>query len=109
MRFPRHLPETQRQARRLAMSSTFGHPDGRSMHCMEIRGGSQAVEEAVTTPGLDAWISSRPHEGADSGGDVHYVSLCGGGVITRLIVADVSGHGKAVAECSASLRAMMRK
>ncbi|MCA1686587.1 MAG: hypothetical protein LC745_11560, partial [Planctomycetia bacterium] len=90
------------------MGPTLDHPDGRSMHCMEIRGGSQAVEEAVTTPGIDAWVFSHPHEGADSGGDVHYLSLCGGGVITRLILADVSGHGAAVAEISKSLRALMR-
>jgi sigma-B regulation protein RsbU (phosphoserine phosphatase) len=79
------------------------------MQCMEIRGGSQAVEETVATPGLIAWLYSRPYEGDLTGGDVHYLSLCGGGVITRLIVADVSGHGMAVAEFSASLRAMMRK
>jgi serine phosphatase RsbU (regulator of sigma subunit) len=76
---------------------------------MEIEGGSHAVEEAVATPGLDAWVYSRPYEGATAGGDVHYLSLCGGGVITRLIVADVSGHGAAVAEFSASLRTLMRR
>jgi phosphoserine phosphatase RsbU/P len=81
----------------------------RAMHCMEIFGGSSAREERVSTPGLDAWISSVPFEGAADGGDVHYVSLCGGGVITRLILADVSGHGEAVAEMAVSLRALMRK
>ena len=41
---------------------------------------------------------------------MHYVSLCGGGgVITRLILADVSGHGEAVADMAVSLRALMRK
>jgi serine phosphatase RsbU (regulator of sigma subunit) len=84
-------------------------PDAQPMQCMEIRGGSQAVEETVATPGLEAWLYSRPHEGDSSGGDVHYVSLCGGGVITRLIVADVSGHGRTVAEFSASLRTLVRK
>src|SRR4051794_35207646 len=59
--------------------------DAQPMHCMEIRGGSQAVEETVATPGLEARLYSQPHEGDPSGGDVHYVSLCGGGVITRLI------------------------
>jgi sigma-B regulation protein RsbU (phosphoserine phosphatase) len=83
--------------------------DAQPMHCMEIRGGSQAVEETVATPGLEAWLYSQPHEGDPSGGDVHYVSLCGGGVITRLIVADVSGHGRSVAEFSASLRTLVRK
>ena len=64
------------------------------MHCMEIWGGNPAVESAVSTPGLDVWVYSRPHRGGGHGGDVHYVSLCGGGVITRMIVADVSGHGQ---------------
>ena len=46
------------------MATTVDDADGRSMHCMEIRGGSQAVEEAVTTPGLDVWVFSRPHRGS---------------------------------------------
>jgi serine phosphatase RsbU (regulator of sigma subunit) len=76
---------------------------------MEIWGGTSAVERWVATPGLDLWIYSKPHGDAREGGDIHYVSLCAGGVITRLIVADVAGHGLAVAECSAMLRGLMRK
>ena len=79
------------------------------MRCMEIRGGSGAVETVVTTPGLDAWVYSRPFEGAARGGDVHYLSLCGGGIVTKVIVADVSGHGAAVAETAAWLRGLMRR
>ncbi|MGL4554849.1 MAG: PP2C family protein-serine/threonine phosphatase, partial [Gemmataceae bacterium] len=79
------------------------------MACMEIWGGSQAADTSVSTPGLDVWVYSRPYAGADGGGDVHYVSLCGGGVITRLILADVSGHGASVAEFGRSLRDMMRR
>lgn len=80
-----------------------------SLACMEIWGGSQAAETSVSTPGLDVWVCSRPHEGADDGGDVHYVSLCGGGIITRFILADVSGHGASVASLARSLRDLMRK
>jgi serine phosphatase RsbU (regulator of sigma subunit) len=76
---------------------------------MEIRGGSQAIEESIVMPGLLAWLYSQPHHGDASGGDVHYMSLCGGGVITRLIVADISGHGASVAEFSAALRNLLRK
>jgi serine phosphatase RsbU (regulator of sigma subunit) len=82
---------------------------GASMKCMEIRGGSRAVTEAFDTPGLDAWLHSRPFAGAERGGDVHYVSVCGGGLITRVVVADVSGHGARVAEFSDALRGLMRK
>lgn len=90
------------------MGPTAALPDPRPLQCMEIRGGSQVVDEAVSTPGLDAWVHSRPFEGAANGGDVYYLSLCGGGVITRLIVADVSGHGEEVADVSDSLRTLMR-
>jgi serine phosphatase RsbU (regulator of sigma subunit) len=75
---------------------------------MEIRGGSRAAEESFATPGLDAWLYSSPFQGADRGGDLHYVSLCGG-VITRVVVADVSGHGAQVASFSEALRLLMRK
>lgn len=79
------------------------------MRCMEIRGGNRAVEEAFQTPGFDAWVYSLPFENSVSGGDLHYVSVCGGGVITRLVVADVSGHGEEVADFSESLRSLMWK
>ena len=83
------------------------HPE--ALRCMEVRGGSNVVSELVSTPGFEAWVYSLPYEGADRGGDVHYLSACGGGVITRLVVADVSGHGASVSELSASLRDLMRR
>jgi phosphoserine phosphatase RsbU/P len=91
------------------MDETIDSTRPHSMRCMEISGGSQAIEEAVSMPGLDLWVFSKPHLGSSSGGDVHYLSLCGGGVISRLIIADVSGHGERVAEFSAFLRGLMRQ
>ncbi len=79
------------------------------MRCMELWGGNRAVREAIATPGLDIWVFSEPFHGDSRGGDVHYVSLCGGGIITRLIVADVSGHGEVVAGFAHDLRDMMRR
>jgi len=76
---------------------------------MEIWGGIEPVERSISTPGLDLWVFSQPYRGEERGGDVYYVTLCGGGVITRLVVADVSGHGSAVAEFSAKLRGLLRK
>ena len=84
-------------------------PDRHTLHCMEIWGGIEPVERTVATPGLDLWVFSQPYQGDEQGGDVHYVTLCGGGVITRIVVADVSGHGASVAEFSSSLRALLRK
>src|SRR4051794_40901162 len=82
---------------------------GHSLRCMEIWGGSGLVETQFSTPGLDAWVYSRPFEGVASGGDVHYVSLCGGGIVTKVILADVSGHGAPVAEVALRLRDLMRR
>jgi sigma-B regulation protein RsbU (phosphoserine phosphatase) len=91
------------------MEPASPQPFGGPMRCMEIRGGSRAVEETFNTPGLSAWLYSSPFEGAERGGDVHYVSLCGGGLITRVVIADVSGHGARVSEFSDALRTLMRK
>jgi serine phosphatase RsbU (regulator of sigma subunit) len=76
---------------------------------MEIWGGNQAADTSISTPGLDFWVYSRPHQEADGGGDVHYLSLCGGGVITRILLADISGHGASVADMAKSLRDLMRR
>jgi phosphoserine phosphatase RsbU/P len=84
-------------------------PESQTLHCMEIWGGIEPVESRVRTPGLDLWVYSRPFEGDEQGGDVHFVTLCGGGIITRIVVADVSGHGSAVAEFSSMLRSLLRK
>jgi phosphoserine phosphatase RsbU/P len=91
------------------MNNPRPHQSRQALQCMEIWGGNQATDRAVSTPGLDIWVYSRPHEDVAAGGDVHYVSLCGGGMITRLILADVSGHGITVDDLAKSLRSLMRK
>ena len=42
--------------------------DGQKLACMEIWGGSDAADASVSTPGLDVWVHSRPHEGAAGAG-----------------------------------------
>jgi phosphoserine phosphatase RsbU/P len=76
---------------------------------MEVWGGNQPVDSGVVMAGLDAWVYSQPYAGAEAGGDVHYVSSCATGRITRLLVADVSGHGAAVSQTATSLRSLMRR
>lgn len=79
------------------------------MQCMEVWGGNAAIDATVSMPGLSAWVFSRPYRGDAAGGDVHYVSSCGTGRITRLLVADVSGHGEKVATLARTLRDLMRR
>ncbi|MCH8965861.1 MAG: serine/threonine-protein phosphatase [Planctomycetes bacterium] len=80
-----------------------------SLQCMEIWGGNEAVESAISVPGIDAWIFSQPYAGSNKGGDVYYVSTCACGEIARFAIADVSGHGDAVGELSSRLRSLIRK
>src|SRR3954453_4989190 len=85
-------------------------PDSHRMQCMEVWGGNRAVESSVAMAGLDAWVYSKPYgENASAGGDVYYVSSCATGRITRLMVADVAGHGDAVGQVGTQLRTLMRR
>ena len=79
------------------------------MVCMEIWSGQRAVENKTVSRGMEAWIVSRPYHGEAEGGDVHYLSLCVGGIVTRLVLADVAGHGQRVAAASATLRKLLRR
>lgn len=79
------------------------------MQCMEVWGGNERTDAVVTATGLDLWVHSRPHGDATGGGDVYYVSSCASGRITRLLVADVMGHGHAVSDEAVRLRGLMRR
>ncbi len=79
------------------------------MQCMEVWGGSQLTARRVELGGLDAWVYSKPYGQALRGGDVYYASSCATGRITRLLLADVAGHGNTVAATAADLRVLMRR
>jgi serine phosphatase RsbU (regulator of sigma subunit) len=76
---------------------------------MEVWGGSQLTAAGVEFGGLDAWVYSKPFGQAQFGGDVYYAFSCATGRISRLLLADVSGHGNTVAATAADLRTLMRR
>jgi sigma-B regulation protein RsbU (phosphoserine phosphatase) len=77
--------------------------------CMEVWGGNQKTDTSIVLPGLDAWIYCEPWQEEEAGGDVHYLSSCASGRVVRMLVADVSGHGNAVADMAKHLRSLMRR
>jgi len=79
------------------------------MQCMEVWGGSHLTSRGVEFSGLDAWVYSKPYSKAHAGGDIYYASSCATGRITRLLLADVAGHGQPVAATAADLRTLMRR
>lgn len=80
-----------------------------TMSCMEVWGGSSATWSSFTVPGLDLWVYSQPYDGAETGGDIYYVSSCASGRITRIVLGDVSGHGLDASPHAATLRSIIRK
>src|SRR6266576_5196264 len=97
--------------RRFSNSSTLGEnrvnmlPGGsaaglstelRQLACMEVRGGNRAEVYRAELPGLHAWVSCRPLQPAKHGGDLYNMTVCNSGSISRVTIADVSGHGENV-------------
>jgi serine phosphatase RsbU (regulator of sigma subunit) len=79
------------------------------MACLEIRGGNRRESYSLELPGLSAWISCRPLPPASEGGDLHYMTVCGKGAISRVVLADVAGHGELVGSIAERLRDGLRK
>lgn len=80
-----------------------------TLQCSEVWSGYRAIENSVLSRGMRAWIWSTPYQGDSEGGDVHYLSLCSGGIVTRVALADVCGHGSAVGAISEKLCNLLRR
>jgi len=77
-------------------------------YCAEIWGGNRAINGPIELPGVHGWLYSHPCEGG-RGGDIHYVSLCSSGLISRFCLADVAGHGEPVARVSGEIHGLLRR
>jgi sigma-B regulation protein RsbU (phosphoserine phosphatase) len=77
--------------------------------CLEIRGGNERASYSIDLPGIAAWVSCRPLTPATHGGDLHYLSVCSQGFVSRITLADVAGHGELVGAVAERLRDVLRK
>src|ERR1700674_353399 len=77
--------------------------------CLEVRGGNHLATYATELPGLAGWVSCRPLQPSPRGGDVYYMSACSQGVMARVVLADVAGHGEAVSLAAGRLRDALRQ
>ena len=80
------------------------------MNCMEVWGGNGTADQRFAMPGLEVWVWSRPwgRSGVD-GGDVHFISSCASGRITRMVLADICGQSTVFSDLSAALRDLMMR
>ncbi len=58
---------------------------------------------------VTGWVHSKPVEPALAGGDVYYLSVCSAGLLSRIVLADVAGHGQQVDAAAMTLRDLLRK
>jgi phosphoserine phosphatase RsbU/P len=72
------------------------------VRCSEIWGGNGNADLDVCTNGINASVYSLAC-GSERGGDVYYLSVCTHDMLTRMVVADVRGHGEQVSQLSAWL------
>jgi phosphoserine phosphatase RsbU/P len=77
--------------------------------CTEVWGGNRKVIRTIKLPSLVAWVASVPIEEGEGGGDLHYMSVCDHDVISRVALADVSGHGHDANAVTQTLRKLMRE
>ena len=84
-------------------------PSPHRLKCAETWASNQSTSNVADLPGLRVWVHSRPFGASDAGGDVHYVSVCPSCIVSRVALADVSGHGRAVQSLGRKLRELMQK
>ena len=84
-------------------------PRPHRLQCAETWAGNDGASSVAELPGLTVWVHSAPFGADDAGGDVHYISVCPSCIVSRIALADVSGHGDAVALMGAKLRELMQK
>src|ERR1700685_4679667 len=77
--------------------------------CLELRGGDHSAAYSAELPGLAGWVSCRPLRPSPRGGDLYYLSACSHGVIARVAIADVAGHGATVSAAAVRLHDALRQ
>lgn len=83
---------------------------GDGLNCMEVWGGKGATTRRLNRPGLDVWVWSQSSSCSEAGGsDLHLLSSCASGRITRMLLADICGYGSIYGEIAAELRELMKK
>ena len=70
------------------------------LECKEIWGGIRSRDIELSAGKVIGSIYSAPCDGGGKGGDIYYFGVCKGDTISRLAIADVTGHGEAVADIS---------
>lgn len=80
-----------------------------ALMCNEVWGGNRKSFRAVQLPSVSAWVAAVPLDEGEGGGDLYYMSVCNHDLISRVALADVSGHGSMVNAMTETLKRLMRE
>lgn len=69
------------------------------LECRDVWGGIKNQDIEISAGKIIGSIYSASSDGGQ-GGDIYYFGACRGDEISRMAIADVTGHGEAVAEIS---------
>ena len=83
--------------------------ESQRLTCSEVRGGNRKFIGTRKLSGIVAWVASIPVNEHAGGGDLHFMSVCSHDLISRIALADVSGHGREVDAAAMTLHELMRK
>lgn len=73
--------------------------------CMEITGGRKSEDVQYEMPGLKMRVFSKQSPlGLEGGGEIHFVSSCASGRITRMLIADICGTESIFKQFSCQIR-----
>ena len=78
------------------------------LRCSEVWGGIRNEDMDASSAGVSASLLSLACDGG-KGGDIYYFSVCDADMLTRVVIADVVGHGRAVSDVSEWLFHAMRE
>jgi len=74
-------------------------------NCMEITGGRISEDVLYEMPGLKMRVFSKQSQmGLEGGGEIHFVSSCASGRITRILIADICGSESIFKQFSCQIR-----
>src|SRR6266699_1104408 len=76
---------------------------------LELRDGNHLAAYPTELPGLAGWVWCHPLRPSRQGGDLYYLSACSKGVIARVVLADVAGHGEMVSSAAVRLHDALRQ
>ncbi|MGE3780977.1 MAG: hypothetical protein AB7F89_27560, partial [Pirellulaceae bacterium] len=80
------------------------------MNCMEVCGGHGEGTRYYRRPGLDVWVLSRVRQDVEAGGgDLHLLSSCASGRITRMLMADICAFGPLFDGVASRLRRVLKR